>query len=112
MGDTVSVLNNGSVVAGEAFSGVFVPGVAEIAHGDASLFSVEVPSLGASLAYVVVPEGASDVGRGGFVDLLALAVDDGVSLKAFFADSFFLVELLAGSLDLAADSVLIEVVSF
>jgi hypothetical protein len=88
-GNAISLLNDRAVVAGETFTGDFVPGVAEIAHGDASFFRVEIPSFRAGLADIVGPEGASDVGRDSFVDLRAWTVDDGVSLKALLADSLF-----------------------
>jgi hypothetical protein len=37
-----------------------------------------------------------------------LAIDDGVALVAFLADAFLAIELFAGSLDFAADSIFIE----
>lgn len=86
--------------------------MAKVTYRNASLISVEVPSLGASFAYIAFPKSTSDVGRGSLVDLRALTINDGVSLKALLTDSLFLVELLTGSLDLTANSVLIKVVSF
>lgn len=58
------------------------------------------------------PDGASDVGEGVDVGALALAVNDAVAFVALFADSLLDIELLAGALDLAADAILVEVVSF
>lgn len=108
--DTLTVLDDGSVVAGEAGSGGVVPGGAEIADGDADTFGVGVPSFGALGAGSVNPDGASDVGGGVDIGLFAFAVDDLVSFVALLTDAFLKIELLAFTLNLAADSVLIEIV--
>ena len=111
MGNTGTVLDDGSVVAGTAGTGGFVPGGAEVTDGNADAIGIEEPSLGAGLADALGPDGASNIVLLVVVDSLASSVDDGVAFVALFADSFLEVELLAGTLDLAADSVLVEIVS-
>jgi hypothetical protein len=111
MSDTVAVFNNGSVVAGEALSGIFIPGVAKVTNRDADFFLVEIPSLGAGLADTIGPSSAANVWWSSGIDFRALAVNNRVSFKAFFANSFLKVKLLAGSLNLTAHSVFIEVIS-
>lgn len=101
-------MNDGSVVAGGALSGDLIPGGAEIADSGANLSRVEEPSLGALGTDSVTPDSAADVLSGGGIDLLALAIDDRVSSIALFADALLGIELLAGGLDLAADSIFIE----
>ena len=108
----MSFLNNGSVVAGEAGTGLGVPGGAEIADGNTDIIGVGVPSLGALGTDTIDPDGASDVGDGVDIDLFASSVDDLVTFIALLTDAFLEVELLAFSLDLAADTVLIEIVVF
>ena len=108
--DTSSFLNDGSIVASEAGSSGSVPGGAEIADLDTDFLSVGVPSLGALGTDTIGPDGASDVGGSVDIGLFALAIDDLISLVALFTDAFLEVELLAFSLDFAADSVLIEIV--
>ena len=110
--DALSFLNNGSVVAGEAGTGLGVPGGAEIADGNTDIIGVGVPSLGALGTDTIDPDGASDVGDGVDIDLFASSVDDLVTFIALLTDAFLEVELLAFSLDLAADTVLIEIVVF
>ena len=62
MSHTVSVFDDRSVIAGEALSGGFVPGVAKITNRNADFFLVEIPSLGAGLADSIGPSGAANVG--------------------------------------------------
>jgi hypothetical protein len=109
--NTGSVLDDGSVVAGEAGSGFVIPGGAEIADGGADIVGIEVPSLGAGGAYSAGPDGATDVGLGGGVDCDTFSVHNCVPLVTVFADSLLRIKLLAGLLYLAADSVFIEKVS-
>ena len=89
-----------------------VPGGAEIADGNTDIIGVGVPSLGALGTDTIDPDGASDVGDGVDIDLFASSVDDLVTFIALLTDAFLEVELLAFSLDLAADTVLIEIVVF
>lgn len=107
-GDACSKLDNGSVVAGGALSGDLIPGGAEIADSGANLSRVEEPSLGALGTDSVTPDSAADVASGGGIDLLALAIDDRVSSIALLADALLGIELLAGTLNLTADSIFIE----
>lgn len=103
-----SELNDGSVVAGCALSGDIIPGGAEIANSGANLGGVEKPSLGALNTDSVTPDSAADVVRCGGINLLALAINDGVSSIALLADALLGIELLAGTLNLAANSIFIE----
>jgi hypothetical protein len=106
-----SISNNRSVVAFCAFSTWLVPWWAKVAYLNANVVTIEVPSLRALGANSIFPLGASDVFRGAFIDFSAFAIDNWVTFIAFFANSFFGIELFACTLNLAADSIFIEEVS-
>jgi hypothetical protein len=111
VGNTLSFSNDGSIVALCAGAGGLVPWWAEVADFNTHFVSIEVPSLWALAAHSVFPLGASNFVWCAFIDFSAFAIDNWVSLIAFLADSFFGIELFACTLDFAADSVFIEVVS-
>jgi len=72
--------------------------------------SVRIPSFGALGTDTIGPDSTSDVAGSINICLFALTIDNLVSLVALFTDTFLKVELLALSLDIAADSVFIEIV--
>ena len=117
-GDNTQIIvdNTGAVgddvaeIAGDAGSAV-APCGAEVADGVADFIGVEIPTHGAFCTGSVLPGCASNVFFCFFVNLCAFAVDHRVSLVALLADSLLSIELLAGALDLTADSLAVEEVS-
>ena len=111
MSNTISIDYDGSIVAGLTSTWSFVPGGTEITNRNAGVILIEVPSLWTCLAYTISPEGTSNITCLIIVDSFASSVYYWVSLIAFFADSFLEIELLAGTLDLTANSIFVEIVS-